>query len=130
METKFFIYGKVHLVLGEGNLAVNVKLHSLKIKDELQGHLAAEPQYLAYSVVKNEQFIASPTALEAHVKDVSSIFMEEEDIFNDALPEFLPGPDSMERFWGKKQDSGGESYVPERLERLPLFMISLACFCS
>ncbi|GAB2216278.1 hypothetical protein Droror1_Dr00024048 [Drosera rotundifolia] len=137
METKLFIYGKsgddgrekneetllvevfgaggkVHLVLGEGNLAVNVKLHSLKIKDELQGHLAAEPQYLAYSVVKNEQFIASPTALGAHVKDVSSISMEEEDIFNDALPEFLPGPDSIihsENFCPLELDSSVGSYA-------------------
>ncbi|KAL9249938.1 Intermembrane lipid transfer protein VPS13-like protein [Drosera capensis] len=137
METKLFIYGKrgddgrekneetllvegfgaggkVHLVLGDGNLAVNVKLHSLKIKDELQGHLAAEPQYLAYSVVKNEQFIASPTALEAHVKDVSSISMEEGDIFNDALPEFLPGPESImhsENFCPLELDSSVASYA-------------------
>ncbi|GAB2300237.1 hypothetical protein Dimus_034275 [Dionaea muscipula] len=117
METKLFIYGeggdevrekheetlilevfaaggKVHIVRCEGNLTVKMKLHSLRIKDELQGRLAADPQYLAYSVVKNEQFLASPTASDTLVKEASSMSLEDEDIFNDALPEFIPGPDS------------------------------------
>ncbi|GMH18990.1 hypothetical protein Nepgr_020831 [Nepenthes gracilis] len=117
METKLFIYakdgnevkekleetliieifaagGKVHVVRCEGNLTVKMKLHSLRIKDELRGRLATSPQYLAHSVINNDQLITSPSALDSQEKEISSILMEEEDIFNDALQEFMPVPDS------------------------------------
>ncbi|XP_059643008.1 uncharacterized protein LOC132284858 [Cornus florida] len=81
--------GKVHIVCSEGDLAVKMKLHSLKIKDELQGSLSSEPQYLAYSVLKNDHLFASPSIIDPHGKEVSLVHSEEDDIYKDALPDFM-----------------------------------------
>ncbi|OVA16691.1 Peroxin/Ferlin domain [Macleaya cordata] len=81
--------GKVHLVRGGGDLAVKTKLHSLKIKDELQGHLSLSPQYLACSVLKEETVVASSSALDSNEKELSEVLLEENDIFTDALPDFM-----------------------------------------
>ncbi|GAB4828173.1 hypothetical protein Ancab_035090 [Ancistrocladus abbreviatus] len=116
METRLFIYGKggdetenveetlivdayaaggkVQVVRCDGNLAVKLKLHSLKIKDELQSNSTATPQYLAYSVVKNDQLLGSLSALDSQVKELSSTITEDDDIFNDALQDFMPVSDS------------------------------------
>ncbi|XP_021714350.1 uncharacterized protein LOC110682332 isoform X2 [Chenopodium quinoa] len=111
VETKLFIYGqcgeegqesheetliveltagggKVHVIRSEGNLTVKMKLHSLRIKDELRSRLATNPQYLAYSIVISDQILPSSTNIQANQS-----FSEEEEIFRDALPEFTPAPD-------------------------------------
>ncbi|XP_043709636.1 uncharacterized protein LOC122658659 isoform X2 [Telopea speciosissima] len=110
VETKFLIYGKtggkdseqveeklileiiagggkVHLIHWGGDLTVKTKLHSLKIKDELQGCLSTSPQYLVRSVLKDDIIVASPS-VKANEKELSTVFLEEDDIFKDALPDF------------------------------------------
>ncbi|KAF3970469.1 hypothetical protein CMV_005848 [Castanea mollissima] len=112
LETKLFIYGKigddidekldeslilevladggkVHIIRREGDLRVKMKLHSLKIIDELQGRLSLSPQYLACSVQKNEKSSASPGIFDPHAKEMSIMLPEDDDIFKDALPEFM-----------------------------------------
>ncbi|KAL2906378.1 putative vacuolar protein sorting-associated protein 13A [Bienertia sinuspersici] len=84
--------GKVHVIRSERNLTVKMKLHSLRIKDELRGDSATNPHYLAYSVVKNDQ-ILSPTSVGLQATQSFPLPAEEEDIFRDALPEFTPTSD-------------------------------------
>ncbi|KAF6156504.1 hypothetical protein GIB67_011305 [Kingdonia uniflora] len=82
--------GKVHLVHWGGDLTVKTKLHSLKIKDDLQGRVSGYPQYLACSVLKNGTAVpSSPSTLDPNGKDPCKLFLEEEDNFTDALPEFM-----------------------------------------
>lgn len=80
--------GKVHIVSCETELRVKMKLHSLRIKDELQGQLRKVPQYLACSVLKKDNLSSQGTG-DPHEKEVSVILPEDEDTFTDALPEFL-----------------------------------------
>ncbi|GKV06822.1 hypothetical protein SLEP1_g18658 [Rubroshorea leprosula] len=80
--------GKVHMISCESDLMVKTKLHSLQIKDELQGRLSGNPQYLACSVLKNENLLESPVASESHEKEMSVEHLDDEDTFTDALPEF------------------------------------------
>ncbi|GFZ13853.1 calcium-dependent lipid-binding family protein [Actinidia rufa] len=83
--------GKVHVVRMEGDLTVKMKLHSLKIKDELQGSLSLDPKYLACSVLKNDHLFSS-----AHlVKELPTTISEDDDIFRDALPDFMSLPDTV-----------------------------------
>ncbi|KAI6692875.1 hypothetical protein NL676_020585, partial [Syzygium grande] len=112
LETKLFIYGKtggagdiileetsiievlagggkVHVIICEGDLTVKSKLHSLKIKDELQSRTSTSPQYLAYSVVENENTSVSAGVSDYHGHNMSSVQSEEDDIFKDALPDFI-----------------------------------------
>ncbi|KAF9594340.1 hypothetical protein IFM89_030469 [Coptis chinensis] len=86
--------GKVHLVRFGGDLTVKMKLHSLKIKDELQGRSSVSLQYLACSVLKDDAEVCSPDTLDPSGEEVDKLFMEEEDTFKDALPEFMSIPDS------------------------------------
>lgn len=72
---------------------MKMKLHSLRIKDELRGRVATNPQYLAYSVVTNDQILSSPTSVDLQASQSLSLLAEEEDIFRDALPEFTLAPD-------------------------------------
>ncbi|KAI3834068.1 hypothetical protein MKX03_035864 [Papaver bracteatum] len=81
--------GKVHLVRGEGDLTVKTKLHSLKIKDELQGHLSSSPQYLACSVQKDETLVTPSSTSDLIEKELPEVLLEEDDIFTDALPDFV-----------------------------------------
>ncbi|KAG2241767.1 hypothetical protein Bca52824_096390 [Brassica carinata] len=89
--------GKVHMISSESGLTVRTKLHSLKIKDELQQSGSA--QYLAYSVLKNE-YIQDPRRCDAYDKEMSVGHADDEDAFTDALPEFLsptePGTPDMD----------------------------------
>lgn len=85
--------GKVHIVCWEGDLTVKMKLHSLKIKDELQGRLSTSLQYLACSVHENDHLFASPRNLDPSVKELSTAQPEEDDIFKDALQDFMSLPD-------------------------------------
>ncbi|KAI4370200.1 hypothetical protein MLD38_018571 [Melastoma candidum] len=79
--------GKVHVICCEGDLTVKCKLHSLKIKDVLQGRHAADPQFLAYSVLKNENLSRLSTESQSH--DPAAMLSDDDDIFKDALPDFL-----------------------------------------
>lgn len=111
VETKLFIYGKagdttngkldeslileivadggkVHVVLAGGDLTVKMKLHSLKIKDELQGRLSISPRYLAVSVLKNETLSSSSCSIDSHGKDAYLGIPDDDDSFMDALSEF------------------------------------------
>ncbi|XP_073012998.1 uncharacterized protein [Typha latifolia] len=83
--------GKVHLVQSAGGLSVKTKLHSLKIKDELQGRQSMSPQYLAFSVM-NETVKPSGSTLDLE-KDLSTFSVEEDDCFKDALPDFMSTSD-------------------------------------
>ncbi|KAJ4956285.1 hypothetical protein NE237_013068 [Protea cynaroides] len=117
VETKLLIYGKagdeviekveekliieiiaggvkVHLIHGGGDLTVKTKLHSLKIKDELQGCSSMSPQYLACSVLKDDTIVASPS-VDANEKELPMVFLEDDDIFKDALPDFTSIPDHV-----------------------------------
>ncbi|PKA57778.1 hypothetical protein AXF42_Ash015155 [Apostasia shenzhenica] len=78
--------GKVNLYRSSCNLIVKTKLHSLKIKDELQDRFCKTPQYLACSVLKENKDSEANT-------QAQSFFMEEEDYFADALPDFIGVPD-------------------------------------
>ncbi|XP_077211040.1 calcium-dependent lipid-binding family protein isoform X2 [Tasmannia lanceolata] len=84
--------GKVNLVRLGGDLTVKMKLHSLKIKDELQSLLSMSPQYLACSVLKDD-VVASPRNFDHNIKEHPKKILEEDDIFKDALPEFMSTPD-------------------------------------
>ncbi|KAI4344734.1 hypothetical protein L6164_011925 [Bauhinia variegata] len=117
VETKLFIYGKagniidgnldeylilevlasggkVHVILADGDLAVKMKLHSLKIKDELQGRLSAAPHYLALSVVKNETLSTCSGSFDSYGKDMPVRFPEDDDRFKDAFSEFWSQSDA------------------------------------
>jgi len=83
---------QVHLVRSESNLTVKTKLRSLRIKDELLGRSTMTPHYLAYSVVRNDATLSSPTSSD-WLANQSPMVVDEDD-FRDALQEFLPTPDS------------------------------------
>lgn len=73
-------------------MTIKMKLHSLKIKDELQGRLSLSPQYLACSVLKNEKD-ACPSSYDPKGTELRKPFLVEDDIFNDALSDFTSTPD-------------------------------------
>ncbi|KAL6841988.1 hypothetical protein ACP4OV_028188 [Aristida adscensionis] len=80
--------GKVNVVQSSRGLSVRTKLHSLQIKDELQGRLSMSSKYLACSVI-NES--AEATCSGAPEKDADlSPFSVDEDSFMDALTDFTP----------------------------------------
>ncbi|KAJ8767440.1 hypothetical protein K2173_017484 [Erythroxylum novogranatense] len=86
--------GKVHMIRSGGDLIIKMKLHSLKIKDELQGRLSMHPQYLVCSVLKNDKSLASQHSLDPHEKEMTTILPDDDDAFKDALPDFLSVSDS------------------------------------
>lgn len=77
---------QVHMTTLDGDLTAKMKLHSLKIKDELQGRLSTNPQYLACSVLENDG---------VSEKDMSTVLLEDDDNFADALPEFLSSTEGI-----------------------------------
>lgn len=83
----------MHVVLADGDLTVKMKLHSLKIKDELQGRLSVAPRYLAVSVLKNEALSSSTGTFDSHGKDVLLGIPDDDDSFMDALSEFISQTD-------------------------------------
>ncbi|KAF3669670.1 hypothetical protein FXO38_07472 [Capsicum annuum] len=99
--------GKVRVLHSEGDLSVKMKLHSLKIKDELQGSLCPGPQYLACSVLMDHGAASCPDPLEPHGKEPPLTVIEEDDMFKDALPEFLSLTDSIEATTPEKELSRG-----------------------
>jgi vacuolar protein sorting-associated protein 13A/C len=92
--------GKVHLISSESGLTVRTKLHSLKIKDELQQQQSGSAQYLAYSVLKNEDIQESLGTCDSFDKEMPVGHADDEDAYTDALPEFLsptePGTPDMD----------------------------------
>lgn len=66
---------------------MKTKLHSLKIKDELQGRFSENPQYLFYSVQKDDDLQSSHASGDAHMETPLG-HVEDDDAFTDALPEF------------------------------------------
>ncbi|KAK6930330.1 Vacuolar protein sorting-associated protein 13, DH-like domain [Dillenia turbinata] len=87
--------GKIHLVCWGSDLTAKMKLHSLKIKDVLQGLQSREPQYLACSVLMNESSPSFASPVELHGKDRCLVSSEEDDIFKDALPDFSSFTDTI-----------------------------------
>ncbi|XP_050117405.1 uncharacterized protein LOC126595103 isoform X2 [Malus sylvestris] len=117
VETKIFIYGKtgdkvdeercetlilevlanggkLHMIRWEGDLTLKMKLHSLKIKDELQVRLLTTPQYLACSVLNIDDLVSSPGIVDPHMKEMSALLHEDDDTFTDALPDFMSNSDT------------------------------------
>ncbi|KAJ3675683.1 hypothetical protein LUZ60_004725 [Juncus effusus] len=118
VETKLSIYGKLdrtsenaeeELVLGllgkvatvnlmryTGDLTIKTKLHSLKIQDMLQSRLSKTPQYLAISVINEEELTQTNSSMVVDSENDSSSLVSslDEDSFKDALPEFTPTPTS------------------------------------
>ena len=90
---------QVNMRSSESGLTVRTKLHSLQIKDELQQQQSGSPQYLANSVLKNEDIQDSPRC-DSYDKEMSVRHADDEDAFTDALPEFLsptePGTPDMD----------------------------------
>lgn len=72
-----------------------MKLNSLKIVDDLQGSLYKHSQYLACSVTLDQNLNSDPI-LEPQEKDVLAVTAEEDDIFGDALSDFMILQDSAE----------------------------------
>ncbi|CAI9779714.1 unnamed protein product [Fraxinus pennsylvanica] len=98
--------GKVHVSRCLGDLTVKMKLHSLKIMDELQGSASSRSQYLACSVTTDIYSLPCPNISEPHGKDPSMVTNEDEDIFKDALPDFMSLPDSAEAVHEMDQSKG------------------------
>ncbi|EOA39345.1 hypothetical protein CARUB_v10012395mg [Capsella rubella] len=92
--------GKVHVISSESGLTVRTKLHSLKIIDELQQQHSGSAQYLAYSVLKNEDIQESLRTYDSFDKEMPVGHADDEDAYTDALPEFLsptePGTPDMD----------------------------------
>lgn len=105
--------GKVRVLHSEGDLAVKMKLHSLKIKDELQGSLCPGPQYLACSVLMDHGASSCSDPLEPHGKEPPLTDIDEDDIFKDALPDFLSFTDSIEATTPEKELSRGRSLASD-----------------
>lgn len=95
----------------EGDLTVKMKLHSLKINDELQRSLCSGPQYLACSVLVDHGAASCPDPLEPHGKELPLMVIEEDDIFKDALPDFLAFTDSAEATTPEKELLRGRSVL-------------------
>lgn len=83
----------MHIVCWEGDLTVKMKLHSLRIKDDLQGSSSTSSQYLACSVQETDRLFASPRILDPPGEEMSMAQLEEDDIFRDALQDFMSLPD-------------------------------------
>ena len=90
---------------------VKTKLHSLKIKDELQGRLSGNPQYLACSVLKNDSSLESHQTCDPHGNEMCGVHPDDDDTFKDALPEFMSLTDSgaLSQYMDMKDASGFES---------------------
>lgn len=97
----------MNVILADGDLTVKMKLHSLKIKDELLGRLSGAPRYLAVSVLKNETLSFSSGSFDSHGKDVSRGFPDDDDSFMDALSEFISQADGGNHLHNMDLDQQG-----------------------
>ncbi|XWS14258.1 hypothetical protein CRYUN_Cryun36dG0107400 [Craigia yunnanensis] len=103
--------GKVKMISWGSDLMVKTKLHSLKIKDELQGRLSGNPQYLVCSVLKNESALESLRTCDPHGNEMCGVHPDDDYTFKDALPEFMSLTDSgaLSQYMDMKDASGFES---------------------
>ncbi|XP_044499300.1 uncharacterized protein LOC123220770 isoform X3 [Mangifera indica] len=132
VETKLFIYGKngdkvdekleetmilevladggkVHLISLDGDLGIKMKLHSFKVKDELQDSQSTNPHYLACSVLRKDDLLTPDAPFDTHEEEISVAHTEEDDIFTDALQEFLSVTDTD--FHTSKADTSQSSMI-------------------
>ncbi|TYI07189.1 hypothetical protein ES332_A10G210100v1 [Gossypium tomentosum] len=103
--------GKVTMISLGSDLLLKTKLHSLKIKDELQGRLSGNPQYLACSVLKNDTSLQSHQFCGSQGNQMSELHLDDDDTFKDALPEFmsLTDPGALSQYMDMQDASGFES---------------------
>lgn len=99
----------MHLISLDGDLGVKMKLHSLKIKDELQDRQSANPQYLACSVLKKDDLLTTHDTCHTHEKEIPVVHTEEDDAFTDALQEFLSVKDAD--IYSPKVDTSQSSMI-------------------
>ncbi|KAL2613699.1 hypothetical protein R1flu_025391 [Riccia fluitans] len=87
--------GKVDLLQRQYDMLIRTKLHSLKIEDELQGHVGPSCRYIARSVIS----VNNSDTLDATEKQISwspeslpplnlTVDEDDDDDFDDALPDF------------------------------------------
>ncbi|EPS74076.1 hypothetical protein M569_00677, partial [Genlisea aurea] len=96
--------GKVNVTSWANDITIKMKLNSLKVIDELQGPVSKISKYLACSVVVDphgSRHISDSVGVE-----FTSPTVEEDDIFTDALPDFLTSHDSAECVFHEKDESG------------------------
>jgi len=105
----------VHVILADSDLTVKMKLHSLKIKDELQGRLSVSPHYLAVSVLKNETLCSSS---DSHGKDNSLGIPDDDDSFMDALSDFISQTDGGHSLHNMELDQQGLMGIASDFESL------------
>ena len=87
----------MNVVCWDADLAVKMKLRSLKIKDELQAHLSSSPQFLACSVLRDNLISRGLSNLQLQSRSFNAFFLEEDDVFRDALPDFASISDPSPR---------------------------------
>lgn len=116
------LYSQLHLIHEDGDMTVKMKLHSLKIKDELQGHLSVGEHYLAVSVLKNEIPCTRSGSLNSHRKDVPLGLPEDDDSFMDALSEFISQQDSGNYVHNISQDQQDLTDILPDFESLKTFI--------
>ncbi|KAK8983318.1 hypothetical protein V6N11_073414 [Hibiscus sabdariffa] len=99
---------------------LRTKLHSLKIKDEFQGRLSGDTQYLACSVLKNDSSLQSHKTCGLLGNQISGLYPDDDDTFKDALSEFmsLTDPDSPSQYMDMKDPSGEIFYEAQDEEDL------------
>lgn len=112
----------MHLIHADGDLTVKMKLHSLKIKDELQGRVSVGEHYLAVSVLKNETPSTCSDSLNSHGKDVPVGLPEDDDSFMDALSEFRSQQDAGNYMHNMSLDQQGLVGIPPDFESLKTFI--------
>ncbi|KAK8671255.1 hypothetical protein V6N13_037855 [Hibiscus sabdariffa] len=100
--------GKVTMISLGSDLMLRTKLHSLKIKDEFQGRLSGNTQYLACSVLKNDDSLQSHQTSGSLGDQMSGLHPDDDDTFKDALPEFmsLTDPVALSQYMDMKDPSG------------------------
>ncbi|KAK8704101.1 hypothetical protein V6N13_047734 [Hibiscus sabdariffa] len=76
--------GKVKMISSASDLVVKTKLHSLQIKDELQGRLSGSSQYLACSVLKYDSSLESKQTCDLNGSETSGVHLDDGDAFKDA----------------------------------------------
>ncbi|XP_040944166.1 uncharacterized protein [Gossypium hirsutum] len=86
--------GKVKMISSASELVLKTKLHSLKIKDELQGRLSGNPHYLACSVLKYDSSLESNQTCDLNGDEMSGVHQDDDDTFKDALSEFVSSTNS------------------------------------
>ncbi|KAG0568137.1 hypothetical protein KC19_7G189300 [Ceratodon purpureus] len=118
--------GKVDVLQRQYDMSITMKVHSLRIEDKLQGHVAPSCRYLLRSSLSAD---AEVDDLEiSHAEELSSQFIEveeededeeEEEVFDDALAEFgVPGsPSSSEHGSFHRLFSSGRSDLTPSQEK-------------